>query len=76
MRGWESVRSELGEASLPCLVRLRATGSLGVRDGGKECINRGGELRVAAGRSVRKLLSWSKQEGMVAWAGCKTSHEC
>lgn len=35
MRGWESVRSELGEASLPCLVRLRATGSLGVRYGGK-----------------------------------------
>ena len=32
VRGWEGVRSELGEAGLPCHVRLRAMGSLGVCD--------------------------------------------
>lgn len=35
VRGWEGVRSELGEAGLPCHVRLRAMGSLGVCDGEK-----------------------------------------
>ena len=64
VRGWEGVRSELGEAGLPCHARFRAMGSLGVCDG-ERGVHR--QVRGAAGSSARKLLSWSKQEGMVAW---------
>ena len=72
VRGGEGVRSELGEAGLPCHARFRAMGSLGVCDG-ERGVHR--QVRGAAGSSARKLLSWSKQEGMVAWATSADS-EC
>lgn len=82
MRVWEGLGTEVEEAGQPCHdaqcgrkpVCVLGVGECVLRGERSVCIRREG-VRVAVGRTARRLLQWSKQEMMVVWTSCKQNRE-